>query len=325
MKSVKSLAWLALFFLCSTRLFAFNYTNQALGFSATLPDGLPDLAIETRVDSLVRRGNLDSSKGPVEIIVIQDLGGPIGREDFSKRKDKPQNLTLEKTAWKSFQIDVFKVGENLNSVPFVTLNAQVPLKPHAIQLTVSGPASDESKLRTEMQKILASIDGPTNWLTDEQRARPGINWIAVAAGVMILLIGKIRISRHYGLKGSSARVAGFFILILGIVLPPGLVWTLKLLAFLGVQLSRSNALLFLIGWIAFHGLLIWGAVVLLVKEYGNAYAKEEGNIAPPGQEPPKIIKRLITECRMCKVPIPPEQQETVRTCPSCGADLSRAR
>jgi len=328
MKSAKSLVWVALFFLYSTRLFAWNYTNQELGFSVTLPDRLPDFSMETRVKSLVSRGNLDASKGPVEMIIIQDLGGPIGREDLSKKADKPQNVTLEKTGWKSFQIDLFRVVENIRSVPFVTLNAQVPLKPHAIQLTVSGPVSDEDKLRTELQTVLASVNGRTNWLTDEERrARPTTNWLAVMAGLLILITGRLRISRHYGLAGAGARIAGLFILVLGLALNRALVAAVMFLQSFGVNIPMINTLEGVIILITLDCVLIWGALVLLVKQYGNAYQKEAKETASSVQgavQPPKL-PRLIAQCHMCMAPIPPEQQATARTCPTCGADLSRAR
>ena len=329
MKSVKSLALLAWFFLNSTRLFAWNYTNQELGFSVTLPDGFADISNQTKVKSLVAQGKMDSSKdGIIEMILIQDLGGAIDREDLSKRTDKPQNVTLEKAAWKSFQIDVFRVAENLNSVPFVTFNAQVPLKPHAVQLTVTGPATDESRLRIEMQSIVAYIDGPTNWLTEGQRQSFGTNWIAVFVGLLVMITGRLRISRHYGVIGTGARIGGLFILILGVVMPPLAVMGLRFLTSQGVYIHGTNFIVGLIAWVMFHCAIIWVAIAMLIKEYGNAYAKDAGELAPsaaPSAEPPKIIKKLITQCRMCQTPIPPEQQETVRTCPTCGADLARAR
>lgn len=49
--------------------------------------------------------------------------------------------------------------------------------------------------------------------------------------------------------------------------------------------------------------------------------------AGPMQEAPPPIKRgetLITHCHMCKYSIPPEQR-SYKTCPNCGADLTRKR
>jgi len=327
-KSLKSLASVAWLFFYSTPLFAWTYTNQQFGFTAALPDGFSDISSQTKVKSLVAQGKFDSSKnGHVEIIVLQDLGAALDREDFSKKTDQPNNVTAEKATWKSFNINVVRVVENADSVPFVTFNAQVPLKPHAIQLTVTGPAFDESKLRADMRTIVASIDGPTNWLTDEQSWHPGTNWIAVVVGLLIMITGRLRISKHYGVIGTGARIGGFFILILGITMPPLALFGLKFLYSLGLNIPRINFVAGLIAWIVFHWLLIWAAVAMLVKEYGNAYADAEAvaAAATSSLEPPKIIKKLITQCHMCRTSIPPELQETVRTCPGCGADLSRAR
>ena len=183
-KSIKSLVWVALFLLSSTRLFAWNYTNQELGFSATLPDGFSDISHQTKVKCLVAQGKFDSSKnGHFEVIVIQDLGAALGREDLSKRTDIPAKASLEKTAWKGFSDNAYRVTEDSESGSVITLNVQIPLKPHAIELTVSGPERDEGKLRTDMLAIVATIDGPTNWLTDEQDRRFRTNWIAVFAGI----------------------------------------------------------------------------------------------------------------------------------------------
>jgi hypothetical protein len=278
MKSAKILACVACLFLCSTRMFAFVYTNQELGFSAKLPDGMADFSSQTKVKSLVSLGSLNGSKGGrVEIIVIQDLGAAIGREDLSKTQDKPQNVTLEKTAWKSFNVDLFKAVEDLNSISFVTLNVQIPLKPHAIQLSVSGPAADESKLRADMTNIVASIDGPTNWLTEGERAertRRAQNPLAIVIGLIVLVVGRLRISRHYGLKGTGARVAGFFILVMGIAQPLLLLPIVKCLRSFNVDITGIDPMVVIGVWIAFYCMLIWGFVALLIQHYGNPYAKD---------------------------------------------------
>lgn len=181
---------------CSTSLFGLDYANQELGFKATLPDGLQNLSKVMRVPSLVSIGKLNKSKTGVDkLISIQDLGGSIGRDDLSHITGKPANTTFEKATWKTFQVDVFKIIERTGTGAQVTFNAQVPLKPHAIQLSVCGSASDEIELRKEMQTILGSIEGPSNWLTSQERISRGasgfgmlIAWgcvlvIAVAFGI----------------------------------------------------------------------------------------------------------------------------------------------
>jgi len=99
-------------------------------------------------------------------------------------------VTLEKARWKSFDIDVFNIIEMDGAVTNVTFNAQVPLKPHAIQLTVVGPVGDEALLRQEMQTIVASIDGASNWLTTEERLTRGASGLGrlIAVGCVLVII-----------------------------------------------------------------------------------------------------------------------------------------
>src|SRR6266481_3918789 len=101
-----------------------------------------------RVKALISRGKM-SQTGLIEMVAIQDLGGTIGREDLSKKAGKPQNMSLEKTSWKGFDVDVFRIVENIGGVSLVTFNAQVPLKPKAIQVSVSGPTANDGILRKE--------------------------------------------------------------------------------------------------------------------------------------------------------------------------------
>jgi len=324
-KSFKSLVWSVALFLYSTPLFAFDYTNSQLGFNVTLPDGLDDFSTNMRIKSLISRASVDASKkGLIELVAVQDMGGPIGREDLSKKPNKPENTTLEKTAWKGFDVDVFKVVENIRGVSFVTFNAQVPLKPHAIQIMVSGPTYDENKLRKEAQTIVASVQGPTNWLTDEERrARLQQNFIAIAIGLFALIFGKLRITRHYGLAGTGARVAGFLIFVAGLVLPK---LTVPVLIFVHSHGADTGAVL--VTWVLFNCAVIWAIIAILIHLYGNAYARDLDKAVPqavttPPPIPPSAM--FLADCPMCQRPIPPEQQRTAKTCPNCGADLSRWR
>jgi len=167
----KAVLWCLTFHLLSSPLFALNYSNPELKFKAKLPDNLEDVSIRVAVHGgLISLGQWNQSRsGLVKMVSLQDLGGAIGREDLSKKKDKPANVTLEKARWQTFDIDVFKVIETAGKVTTVTFNAQVPLKPHAVQVTVIGPAAEEASLRQEMQTVVASIEGARNWLTTDDR------------------------------------------------------------------------------------------------------------------------------------------------------------
>jgi hypothetical protein len=320
--------WLLLFFICSAPLSAFEYTNAQLGFKANLPDGLDDYSADMKVKSLISRGSIDGSNGVIEVVFIQDLGGTIGREDLSKKTDRPQNVKLENTKWQSFDINVFRVVENVHDVPFVTFNAQVPLKPHAIQITVFGPAYDEPRLRTEMQAVVASVQGSSNWLARGgiQRRPQQQSWLTISIGLFAMIVGKLRVSKHYGLAGTGARVAGFVIFVAGFALPNLMV---PVLTFVHSRGITNTAWLF-VGWIALSCAFIWGVIAILVCLHGNAYAKQpeeaEAELLPATAVPPAVPDEvLVTECHMCNRPIPPELQKSARSCPRCGADLARRR
>jgi hypothetical protein len=58
---------------------------------------------------------------------------------------------------------------------------------------MAGPALDESRLAAELTQVLGSLEGSTNWLTDQERSRKlgqGIGRLAgflLAAGVVLYL------------------------------------------------------------------------------------------------------------------------------------------
>lgn len=162
--SKKALWWVMVLNFLSLQLYGLDYSNPELKFKAKLPDGLEDVSSRMRIRGLISLGKWNSSHtGIIKLVSLQDLGGTIGREDLSKRKDKMGNAKLEKTQWQTFDIDVFRIEERAGKVTNVTFNAQVPLKPHAIQVTVMGAAAGEASLRKEMQAIVTSIQGASNW------------------------------------------------------------------------------------------------------------------------------------------------------------------
>jgi hypothetical protein len=155
---------LLMLLVCAMQLHALDYSNGKLGFTARLPDGLQDLS-----GSVMRRGSLVTlgktradKKGFERMVMLQDLGGLIGRE-MPKPSEMPANARVETVPWKSHEVLLVAVREVEAGVASVTLNAQVPLTPKAIQVSVFGPQSDEAQLRQELRAIVASVEGPTNW------------------------------------------------------------------------------------------------------------------------------------------------------------------
>jgi hypothetical protein len=162
--SKKALWWVVVLNFLSLQLYGLDYSNPELKFKAKLPDKLEDVSSRMRIRGLINLGKWNSSRtGIIKLVSLQDLGGTIGREDLSKRKGKPANATLEKTRWQTFDIDVFRIEESAGKITNVTFNAQVPLKPHAIQVTVMGASAEEASLRREIQAIVTSVQGASSW------------------------------------------------------------------------------------------------------------------------------------------------------------------
>jgi hypothetical protein len=134
MKKKALLWWVMVLSFLPLQMYGLDYSNPQLGFKAKLPDNLDDVSIRVSVrGGLITLGKWNSSHTElIKMISLQDLGGTIGREDLSK-KDKPADVTLEKTHWQGFDIDVFKVEDRSGKDAKVTFNAQVPLKPRALQ------------------------------------------------------------------------------------------------------------------------------------------------------------------------------------------------
>ena len=104
-------------------------------------------------------------------VFILRLPGTIGREQMMGNewlKLGASRVYLEK--WKSFDVEVVVIKERVGDTTFITRNVQIPIKPYAIQLKIFGHESRDEELAVLTRTLLASLDGPTNWLTDQERS-----------------------------------------------------------------------------------------------------------------------------------------------------------
>ena len=71
----------------------------------------------------------------------------------------------------------------------------MPIAPYAIQLKVFGPESHDAELAAVTRQLLASLDGPTNWLTDDERAYrlgKGVGQLVVYVAAVVVVIVAVR-------------------------------------------------------------------------------------------------------------------------------------
>jgi hypothetical protein len=148
--------------------------DDKLNFTLTLPDGFKDFP-EAKEQQGLAYSFLQGTPGTQDftIVGIKGMGGIIGREALQK-KDLPHfdgvTFDLRREKWKSFDIDVMVGTARQGDVGVFVTVAQVPLKKEAIQVTVAGPEARKAQVLAMLRTLLASLDGPSNWLTDAERS-----------------------------------------------------------------------------------------------------------------------------------------------------------
>ncbi|HVE83639.1 MAG TPA: hypothetical protein VND93_12350 [Myxococcales bacterium] len=139
-------------------------------------------------------------------IGVDRMGGTIGREAIElasyekKIRAAPgmenAKFSLEQVPWRSFQLSVIRSELDLQGHDWMLLQAQVPMKPEAVLVTVGGPRSHEQEVRAVLTSVVGSATGETNWLTMEQRRQKAILPTGVAVAVaLILILRRVRRAR----------------------------------------------------------------------------------------------------------------------------------
>jgi hypothetical protein len=180
---------------------AAKFTDAEHGFSVDIPDGYGDApkANDPRVIHGFVRGTL--GEDGASMIQLQSLGGTIGRGPLiHETVEKAARASIEhsgieisafeyRTAkWKTFDVNVLVVRLHGGDKKLVSLATQIPLAKQAIQIYLMGPAGDEAKLESDFHSMLASLDGKSSWLSDDDRAKK-LGELTVQALVVGLGIG----------------------------------------------------------------------------------------------------------------------------------------
>jgi hypothetical protein len=148
--------------------------NAALNFTLEVPDRLQAVN-GPGGDTIEAFATSDPAQGPPDLTAtVFRLHGTIGREhlDPSKAGRMPPGVKcvgVRQQKWKSFNIDVLEMEVTQGDIHMVVRGAQVPLRNEAIQLNIGAPIGKEAEADALLTELLAGLDGPTNWLTDDQR------------------------------------------------------------------------------------------------------------------------------------------------------------
>jgi hypothetical protein len=168
------------------------------GFSLVLPEAYVDYP-EGKGPNILHafaRGNPgDESFG---LLQLQSLDGPIGRdpllhdaversahESIKSSGAQIDGFEYRKIPWKSFELELVVTRISGGDKHLITLATQIPLSKRALQLGMSGTAADEARLAGEMQSIVASVEGKSNWLSEDERSDKISSFIGSGVGVLI--------------------------------------------------------------------------------------------------------------------------------------------
>jgi len=188
--------------------------DEALGFTMTVPDGFVDYPPgRQQQDTTYAYLKGDPGTTDFTIIGIKPMGGTIGREPMPA-SELPQTdgikFDLRREKWKSFDIEVL-VGVAQQEPGIAVLVAQVPLKRQAIQVAVTAPLARQAELLPLLRSLLASLDGPSNWLTGKERSlKTGetIGGLAVVLGLAGWAFARWRKRRTAAVTARSGRDTG---------------------------------------------------------------------------------------------------------------------
>ena len=169
-------------------------THDELGFTIAVPDGFVDYPEGRAQKDILYYWIEDppASENGRLVLAVSRMGLTIGR-DFADSTDLPEGMEPVSFRWKEFDIGGGKTLTEQDSVRIVSYVAAVPLRGEAIRLLVAAPENEFSRAEALMNATLASLEGESNWLTQEQRAEKlgeavgrGLTWpLAIGVGVLV--------------------------------------------------------------------------------------------------------------------------------------------
>ena len=149
-------------------------SHQQLGIRLTVPDGFvsdPERVQGDVIYAFQRPPVGDEGVGV--FILVSQLRSVLDRRKINPKdlQARSPHVTIVTDRWKGFDVESFRVPEQVDDLQLLTFNAQVPLKPRAIQVSVIGELDREVELRGVLRSVLGNLDGQTNWLDNAERVR----------------------------------------------------------------------------------------------------------------------------------------------------------
>jgi hypothetical protein len=182
---------------CVLTLFAADDTeirDDRRGFTLRLPAGFEEYPPGFEQPDVIHSFALMRDDEPV-ILLISQLRGAIGRDIAVPNSIDGANTTGFDIRWKGeFDLPVVCTREEVDDASFTAMTVLVPLSPRAVGIRVAGSTSREDDMRRILTGAVESLDGPTNWLTKQER-RDGL--VRAVLGLVALVFAVIGAFGYY--------------------------------------------------------------------------------------------------------------------------------
>ena len=172
--------------------------DPSRGYSFLLPAEYVELPGFVRPDPAVHTGTLGTwvrglDSDALIVVSIEGMAGTIGRDPMDVADLGRTGAGALKEKWKSFEVDGFRLIQERGGERILVLAVQVPLLPNAVQVMSSGLVENEVAIHEALRDVLASLDGRSNWLTDEERLAKGLEG-ALRLGVTLFVLAALSFS-----------------------------------------------------------------------------------------------------------------------------------
>jgi hypothetical protein len=148
---------------------AYLLKNDSPPFTIEIPEGFKayDSAKKSPDVTHVFVSDPTGENGGRLVVGIKTRGSMLSSDHEMNRKGlketMPPDGELTTKNWRGIPVYTCITHGEKDGIPVVTYQVLVPLKPKAIELAVFGMASKSSAISALVDKLLASLDGQTNW------------------------------------------------------------------------------------------------------------------------------------------------------------------
>jgi hypothetical protein len=169
------LGWVALFALAGV------VHDETHGFSFEEPVGYEREQVPPPLLYQYSRGKEDPSA--FGSVAISDMGHPLSPgfklvhakfEEGAQKKAAQTGVTLKrfdyrKLTWAGFELDLTITFSSFAGQDFVSAVVELPLQPNAVSVMAAGPAANEAQVVADLQALVTSLHGPSNWSAESPR------------------------------------------------------------------------------------------------------------------------------------------------------------